>query len=114
MDRMTDPSIYPSPDTFDPRRFLRLRQQPGHENNHQLVSTSPDHLGFGHGTHACPGRFLAANEAKVALSHLLLMYEFRLPDGVAERPKEVRQSAVMTTDPEAKVMFRRRDEDAPR
>ena len=55
-----------------------MRQEPGKENLSQLVSTSPDHLGFGHGQHSCPGRFFAANEIKVALCHILVKYEWKL------------------------------------
>ncbi|CAG8681675.1 12336_t:CDS:2, partial [Funneliformis mosseae] len=34
-------------------------------------------LTFGNGKHACPGRFFAVNEIKVALHHLLLKYNIR-------------------------------------
>lgn len=52
----------PGPDVFDGLRSYRLRQQEGHENLHQFVSTGPaEGLDFGHGIHACPVR-----EAKVA------------------------------------------------
>ncbi|RSL87603.1 hypothetical protein CEP51_002120 [Fusarium floridanum] len=70
-----DPNVYEAPDTWDGHRFLRQRKVPGKESSSQLVSTSENHLGFGHGKHACPGRFFAANEIKIALAHLLLEYE---------------------------------------
>ncbi|RSM18116.1 hypothetical protein CDV31_003038 [Fusarium ambrosium] len=76
-----DPNVYEAPDTWDGHRFLRQRKVPGKESSSQLVSTSENHLGFGHGKHACPGRFFAANEIKIALAHLLLEYEWRLPEG---------------------------------
>lgn len=114
MDNLTNPSIYPDPEKFDARRFLRMREQPGQENSWQFVTTSPEHLGFGHGTHACPGRFFASNEAKIALAYLLLMYDIRLPDGVTERPQTFGKDAEFFVDPEVKIMFRRREESVPR
>ncbi|KKY28744.1 putative cytochrome p450 [Diplodia seriata] len=114
MENLHDPSIYPDPETFDARRFLRLREQPGQENSWQFVTTSPEHMGFGHGTHACPGRFFASNEAKIAIAYILLMYDVRLPDGVTERPATVKSSAEFFADPTAKIVFRRREENVPR
>ncbi|GKT47702.1 cytochrome P450 monooxygenase TRI1 [Colletotrichum spaethianum] len=76
-----DPEVYPEPDKWDGYRFYRMREQANKENVSQLVSTSPEHLGFGHGKHACPGRFFAANEIKIALAHILLQYEWRIPAG---------------------------------
>ncbi|GME27846.1 putative cytochrome p450 [Neofusicoccum parvum] len=113
MERMHDPALYPDPARFDAARFLRLREQPGQENNWQFVTTSEDHLGFGHGQHACPGRFFASNEAKIALAYLLLMYDWKFLDGVTERPKTLKSSAENTADPTVKVLFRRRNEVVP-
>ncbi|KAK7970137.1 hypothetical protein PG996_001428 [Apiospora saccharicola] len=72
-----DPVAFPSPGEFDAARFLRRRQEPGQENAWQFVTTTPEHLHFGHGEHACPGRFFAAHLDKVALCHLLLKYDWR-------------------------------------
>lgn len=76
-----DPTIYENPLEFDGYRFLRMRQTPGKENQAHFVTTSPDSLGFGHGQHACPGRFFAANEVKIAMCHLLLKYDLALVPG---------------------------------
>jgi cytochrome P450 len=54
--KYTDPSIYERPEIFDPYRFLNKREQPGQTNAWQHVTTSREHMGFGHGQHACPGR----------------------------------------------------------
>lgn len=69
---------------YHPRRFLDLRQQPGQTTKWQFVTTSADHLAFGHGRHSCPGRFFAANEIKVILTYLLLGFEWRF---TAESPR---------------------------
>lgn len=106
-EEMWDPEIYPNPDTFDPYRFLRLRETPGSETSAQLVSVSPQHLGFGLGKHACPGRFFAANEIKIALVHILLKYDFRLAGG--SFPEHVKMGGDLTADPFAKIEIRRRE-----
>lgn len=79
---MRDPAVYADPETYDGFRFYKLRFGPlpqdkaaseedqpgggapptlGRKNIWQLTSLSPDHLGFGVGIHACPGRFFVAN-----------------------------------------------------
>lgn len=102
-----DPEVYSNPSRFDGYRFLRLRQQPGNENAWQLTTTRPEHIAFGHGKHACPGRFLAANEIKIALCHMLLKYEWKLPP-TATIPKAVANGIMLDSDPTVKIMLRRR------
>lgn len=71
--------LYPDPEKFDGYRFLRARAEPGSENKYQSVTTGTDLTFFGHGTHACPGRFLATNEIKLVVIYLLLHYDWELP-----------------------------------
>ncbi|KAF2120197.1 cytochrome P450 monooxygenase [Lophiotrema nucula] len=78
--RFFDPTLYPDPDKFDAYRFLQARSQDGQSNNWQHTSMTPEHLGFGYGDHGCPGRFFASAELKIALSFLLLHYDWQLPD----------------------------------
>ncbi|OLN97841.1 Dihydromonacolin L monooxygenase LovA 4, partial [Colletotrichum chlorophyti] len=102
-----DEKLYPQPQIYNPRRFLELRSQPGQEKNWQLVTTSPEHLGFGYGDHACPGRFLAANEVKIALVYLLMEYDWKLP---GQKPQDILAvGSVHEADAKAKVLFRKRD-----
>lgn len=63
-----NPELYPEPEKFDRYRFLRARQEPNAENKYQSVTTGTDFTFFGHGTHACPGRFLATNEIKLLVT----------------------------------------------
>ncbi|KAL0940035.1 P450 monooxygenase [Colletotrichum truncatum] len=99
-------NLYPEPHKFNPRRFLQLRSQPGQEKNWQLVTTSPDHLGFGYGDHACPGRFLAANEVKIALVYLIMEYDWKLS---GQRPEDTMVTgSVHQADAKAQVMFKKR------
>ena len=106
---MWNPEVYDKPYEWDGRRFLRMRETAGAGQEHlaQLVSTSPDHLGFGHGQHACPGRFFASNEAKVILIHLLLGYDWRLPDAAPE-PRVRPYAFGLRADPTVKMEYRRR------
>ncbi|KAI9038302.1 cytochrome P450 [Aspergillus affinis] len=43
-ERQWDEAYYPDPKTFDPYRFLKLRESPGHKASAQLETTSPDNL----------------------------------------------------------------------
>ncbi|KAK1979832.1 cytochrome P450 [Colletotrichum cereale] len=76
-----DPDVYENPFEFDGYRFLRMRQTPGKENLAHFVTTGTQSLGFGHGNHACPGRFFAANEVKIVLCYMLLKYDVELVPG---------------------------------
>ncbi|KAF7171817.1 hypothetical protein CNMCM6106_006166 [Aspergillus hiratsukae] len=104
--KMWDAEVYPEPERFDGYRFLKLRQAPGWDVLAQLVSTSPEHLGFGYGVHACPGRFFAATEVKLVLCHILLKYDFALADGI--RPSVLKLGTTLTADPMAQINIRRR------
>ncbi|KAI1377071.1 cytochrome P450 [Hypoxylon crocopeplum] len=105
-----DSTIYENPEVFDGYRFLRMRQTPGKENYAHLVSTGPESLGFGHGAHACPGRFFAANELKVALCHLLLKYDMKLSPNTLE-PRVSAIGFSLNTDRKTNMMIRRRKEE---
>lgn len=106
---MLSAELYTDPEKFDIYRFLNMREEPGLANKAQLVSTSPDHLAFGHGSHACPGRFFASNEVKVALCHLLLKYDWKLAPGTTVKP--IARAVMLSVNPEAKLLFRRRKEE---
>ncbi|KAL3478808.1 cytochrome P450 [Aspergillus californicus] len=107
VERQWDAAVYEDPLTFNPYRYLRLRDQPGHETSSQLVAPSVEHMGFGFGRHACPGRFFAANEIKIALCHILLEYDLRLVEG--KDPKPFGLGMALGADPMAEVEIRRRE-----
>ncbi|KAJ5350884.1 hypothetical protein N7541_008611 [Penicillium brevicompactum] len=103
---LEDDEIYPNAATYDGYRFLKKRQEPGNEHRHQFVTTTTDHFVFGHGVHACPGRFFAANETKILLLHLLMKYDWKLQsDG---RPKNFENGTESITDPTIEMLFRSR------
>ncbi|KAJ2988913.1 hypothetical protein NUW58_g312 [Xylaria curta] len=104
--RMVDPHVYESPEEWKGNRFLEMRSQPGKENLAQLVTTNVDHFGFGHGLHACPGRFFAANELKISLCHLLIKYDWELAPETDTNVMRVGFS--QRANPTTKVLFRKR------
>ncbi|KAJ5949197.1 hypothetical protein N7454_000781 [Penicillium verhagenii] len=103
-----DETIYPNPEKYDGYRFLKKRQEPGHEHKHQFVTTTRESFGFGHGLHACPGRFFAANESKILLIHLLLKYDWKLKED-GGRPKNFEMGSEIVTDPTVELLFRSRE-----
>ncbi|KAJ7252482.1 cytochrome P450, partial [Mycena rebaudengoi] len=77
-----DPANFDDPTHFYGFRFAKMRERSKHESikevfQHSMVSTATDHLVFGHGNHACPGRFFAAAELKAMLVHLVLNYDIK-------------------------------------
>ncbi|OXV10694.1 hypothetical protein Egran_01545, partial [Elaphomyces granulatus] len=109
--RMWDPTIYPEPEKFDGYRFLKRSQIQGHEKDSQFAATSVDHMGFGYGNQACPGRFFAVDVIKIVFCHLLLKYDWKLQEGYKPVVLEVGVSFLM--DPKTKLLVRRRQEEIP-
>lgn len=99
---------------FDGLRFYNLRNIPGNENRHLFVSTSADSLSFGHGNHACPGRFFASNEIKIILIEVLTHWDLRFlgdvkgEGGAWRRPKNIFEEYRCIPDLSAKIEMRRR------
>jgi cytochrome P450 len=105
----TDPAVYENPENFDAFRFARKRPEPGHTNTWGHVATSANHMGFGHGQHACPVWSFASNEIKVALCHILLKYDLDLLDG--EAPPAYRIEGTNSVSLEGKIRIRRKKEE---
>ncbi|KAG6112407.1 hypothetical protein E4U14_002091 [Claviceps sp. LM454 group G7] len=106
---MRDPDLYEEPDTFDMYRFLRMRSDPDLAIKAPLVNTSPEHLAFGHGTQACPGRFFAAVLIKVVLSHLLLKYDWQVAPGSQTESLAVGLTKRMNS--RLRLLFRKREQE---
>ncbi|KZV74004.1 cytochrome P450 [Peniophora sp. CONT] len=81
-----DEANYPDPDVFNPWRFSSMREEEGEGTKFQMVATSTEFLNFGHGRHACPGRFFASNELKCLLAHIVLDYDVAFEDESAGYP----------------------------
>jgi cytochrome P450 len=107
--RMWSEDDYEDPDKFDGYRFVKRRKIPGYEHKSHLISTSHDHTAFSHGKHACPGRFFAANEVKIAVVHMLLKYDLKMED--PSEAKWYEAGINMFANPMAKMSVRRRMEE---
>ncbi|KAK6063592.1 cytochrome P450 monooxygenase [Seiridium cupressi] len=105
--RFKDPELYPEPEKLDAYRFLNLRAYAGKSNTWQHTAMTPEHLGFGYGDHGCPGRFFASNELKIALSFLLLNYDWKLPD-TRENPTFISFGIGNLLSPLCRLSYRRR------
>nr|BAD94560.1 cytochrome P450 [Phanerodontia chrysosporium] len=100
-----DDTNYADAQTFDPLRFYKPEGVQA-----QLVATSADFVTFGHGKHACPGRFFAANELKAMMAYILMHYDIR-PEREGVRPANVYRGLNVLPDANARVFFRRRQTD---
>ncbi|POS70298.1 p450 monooxygenase [Diaporthe helianthi] len=112
--RQWDPKIYPNPWEWQGDRHVKMREEqpsPGSAkgNAAQFVTTSPEHLGFGHGSHACPGRFFASNELKLVLTEIISSYDFECANegGV---PPPLSLATEWLASPTMKLRVRRRRE----
>ncbi|KAG6380640.1 cytochrome P450 [Boletus reticuloceps] len=103
-----DESFYDNPDVFVPFRFAEMHDEDDNRSKHQCTSTSVEYLAFGHGKHACSGRFFAASELKLMLAHVVVMYDVKLEDN-ATYPPSWHIGTFISANPSAKVMFRNRN-----
>ncbi|KAJ6585896.1 cytochrome P450 [Mycena capillaripes] len=110
-----DPANYDHPDMFDGFRFSRMREerQPLVDSEgtgiftQHMVTTAPEHVMFGHGHHACPGRFFAATELKAMMAHILINYDVKPETDV--RPPELCLGENVMPNPRGKVWIRKRE-----
>ncbi|KAJ8475230.1 hypothetical protein ONZ51_g6703 [Trametes cubensis] len=102
-----DEALYDNAHVFDPFRFARQRHAEGEGAKHQYVNTSADYVPFGHGKHACPGRFFAATELKAMLAYIVLNYDMKF-DGDSRRPENMYWGPVVIPSPSARILFRKR------
>ncbi|KAJ0272939.1 hypothetical protein COL940_010168 [Colletotrichum noveboracense] len=127
-----DPAKFENPEKFDPWRFSNMLEKQEQEkkaagkatdgdddksskqgayHTNAFVSTSPDYLPFGHGRHACPGRFLVDFELKMIVAHILKHYDLEFPAEYEGRRPMNRQVAELQTPPKnVKMRVRRRAE----
>ncbi|PSS38083.1 hypothetical protein PHLCEN_2v63 [Hermanssonia centrifuga] len=102
-----DEEFYENAEIFNPWRFVDMREEEGEGTKHQMVSTSLEYVTFGHGRHACPGRFFAVNELKSMMAHLVMNYDIKMEGGRPSEPK--RWAQTIFPDPKAEVMFKKRE-----
>ena len=98
--------VYEDPLKFDGFRFSKLRESSS-KKALGMVSSSQDHLSFGHGRHVCPGRYFAACELKLMFAHIVTTYDVKLEvEGV--RPPDMWFAVACVPDPNTNVLFRKR------
>ncbi|KAF2964868.1 hypothetical protein GQX73_g8695 [Xylaria multiplex] len=104
----TDPETFEDPLTFQPFRFSRPRGQ-SKDVQSTFVSTSASYLGFSHGRHACPGRFLVDTELKMITAYLVREYDLEFPESYKkQRPQNQWFSGFGIPPLDAKIRIRRR------
>ncbi|RSM08172.1 hypothetical protein CEP52_004805 [Fusarium oligoseptatum] len=113
-----DEDIYEGAMRYDPWRYSRVREaweakSEGERKDEEgvkarglgMVTTSDAHLAFGHGRHACPGRFFVAHELKLIMAALLLNYDIKMID---QRPKPQWLGATIIPPLDACIEIRRK------
>ncbi|KAL1863326.1 hypothetical protein Plec18167_008188 [Paecilomyces lecythidis] len=113
-----DEDVYEQPLKYDPFRFSRPREAATNErgnpglNHLSFVSTSNSYLPFGHGKHACPGRFLIDCELKMLISYALMKYDLELPSEYnGKRPQNIWRAESMVPPPGVKLRVRWRGQE---
>lgn len=106
-----DEEYYENAHFFKPWRFVDIlgdeADDGGINVKHQMSTTSKEYLAFGHGRHACPGRFFATLALKTMVAYTVMHYEIALEiDG--QIPPPSRRFAGCLPNPSANVLFRRR------
>ncbi|KAL6354335.1 hypothetical protein LRP88_11664 [Fusarium phalaenopsidis] len=109
----TDEETMEDPLKFDPFRFSRMRELAVSRDEKvplvSMVSTSPEFLPFGHGKHACPGRFLIDFELKMILAYVLRKYDIAFPEEYAgKRPPNVWMAEAVLPPEGVRIRIKRR------
>ncbi|GAB1212461.1 hypothetical protein ATERTT37_001600 [Aspergillus terreus] len=111
---MHDPDIYPDPESFKPFRLADKRTALGEEGQSYVqrarqawTTTSPKYPAFGHGCHACLGRFFASTLLKLMLAYILMNYDFQF---LERRPENMWIGSNRTPPMKATIMIKRRVE----
>ncbi|KAL3478474.1 cytochrome P450 [Aspergillus californicus] len=107
-----DEATYEEPLKYDPFRFSRVREAATEANkasNLSFVSTSAVYMVFGHGKHACPGRFLIDFELKMIISYVLANYDVKFPEEYEnKRPANEWMAEALAPPKGVRVLVKRR------
>jgi ent-kaurene oxidase len=106
-----DPERFPNPEQFDAFRNYRKREAEGSigaSSKYMATTPTEDHLVFGHGSQACPGRFFAVNEIKLILLFFLLDFEFKQPESQKASRLHFPFEEYLVLNPMLKLMMKRK------
>lgn len=109
-----DPSRFPDPEKFDGLRYYKRRVAENlSSTSSKYLATTPseEHLIFGHGQQACPGRFFAINEVKLIMVFFLVNYEMRQPERQRSHRLHFPFEEYFVLNPLLKLEMRRRRDD---
>lgn len=111
----TDEEQYEDGLKYDPFRFSRARELAASRGEKvpavTFVTTSPEFLTFGHGKHACPGRFLIDFEMKMILAYIVKNYDIKFPDEYeGKRPLNVWIAEANNPPSGVQIMVKRREQ----
>ncbi|KAG6050539.1 hypothetical protein E4U39_003815 [Claviceps sp. Clav50 group G5] len=100
-----DERFYPNSKNFDGFRFSRMRGDPKLKSSCDLTATNEQSMHFGTGRHACPGRFMASDEVKLAVIFILQNFDIAM-ENFGPRPKNHAFGKFMLPDMAAKIWLR--------
>ncbi|KAK0641430.1 cytochrome P450 [Cercophora newfieldiana] len=106
-----DPDFFPEPETFDPWRFLKKRQQGDDVNKFQFASLSEVETTFGAGFHACPARNYASDVMKLVLVYLLTKYDIKYDGDSQTRPPEMAHDSATMPSLATSILYREKRAD---
>jgi len=104
----TDPDFVEDPETFDGFRWYKKSLEAEGRATHSTTwtTTSARDLAFGHGRHACPGRFFASDMTKTLLAFIILQYDIKYPEGQS-RPPTLERGEYFSPDVTKKLLFKK-------
>ena len=104
----SDPELLEDPEIFDGFRWYKQSQEAESRaaHNSYWTTTSAHHLTFGHGKHACPGRFFVTEELKILLTFIILQYDIKYPEGQS-RPATIKYGEALYPDTTRKLLFKK-------
>lgn len=108
-----DNDFYTDANTYKPFRFAERRKDEDVEYvkraRQAAPTTNAEFLPFGHGKHACPGRFFAVGQLKLILGYMVMNYDIEMLD---KRPSDIFIGVAKLPPLTSKIRIRRRDNKA--
>lgn len=108
-----DESHYPNAHEFQGFRFIDQTDDGSGSSRRSFVTLTPEYLPFGHGNHACPGRFFAASSMKLILAYFLIHYDFMLENDAnsstgGKHPDDFLMGGLRMPNRHARLLIRKR------